>query len=68
MRAVALTGLLQFAERGTAAQVLCGCCVAVGSLVLQLQLVPYRELEANVLKALVDGQVRHKAPCTICHD
>ena len=54
---VALTGLLQFADRGTAAQVLCGCCVAVSSLAMQLQLAPYREPEANLLKALVDGQI-----------
>jgi hypothetical protein len=57
LRKLALTGLLQFAERGTAVQVLCGCCVAVTSLAAQLQLAPYRAAEANLLKALVDGQI-----------
>ena len=56
-RKLALTGLLQFVDRGTAAQVLCGCCVAVGSLALQLRLEPYRAAEANLLKALVDAQI-----------
>ena len=36
---------------------LCGCCVAVGSLAVQLRLEPYRAAEANLLKALVDAQI-----------
>jgi hypothetical protein len=57
LRKLALTALLQFVHRGTAAQVLCGCSVAVASLAMQLTLLPYREPEANVLKAMVDAQI-----------
>jgi hypothetical protein len=57
LRKLALTGLLQFVHRGTAAQVVCGCSVAVASLALQLILLPYRDPEANMLKALVDVQI-----------
>ena len=34
-----------------------GTTLAVGSLALQLRLAPYRAAEANLLKALVDGQI-----------
>jgi hypothetical protein len=34
-----------------------GCCLSVASLALQLWLAPYREAEANLLKALVDAQI-----------
>jgi hypothetical protein len=57
MRKLALTGLLQFIDRGTALQVLCGCCVAVAALALQLTVKPYRDPEANLLKTLVDVQI-----------
>ena len=56
LRKLALSGLLQFVERGTAAQVFTGCTVAFCSFGLQLLLQPYRENEANALKALVDMQ------------
>ena len=57
LRKLALTGLLQFVQRGTATQVFCGCALAFVSSGLQLRLLPYREPEANVLKTLVDGQL-----------
>jgi hypothetical protein len=53
LRKLALTGLLQFVQRGTATQVFCGCALAFVSSGLQLRLLPYREPEANVLKTLV---------------
>ena len=57
LRKLALTGLLQFVQRGTATQVFCGCALAFVSSGMQLRLLPYREPEANVLKTLVDGQL-----------
>ena len=57
LRKLALTGLLQFFNRGTAVQVLFGCCLAIASLVLQLVLKPYKDPEANWLKAVVDIQL-----------
>ena len=47
LRKLALTALLQFVHRGTAAQVLCGCSVAVASLAMQLALLPYRKPDAK---------------------
>jgi hypothetical protein len=57
LRKLALTGLLQFVQRGTATQVFCGCGLAFLSSGVQLRLQPYRETEANVLKTLVDAQL-----------
>ena len=57
LRKLALTGLLQFVQRGTATQVFCGCALAFVSSGLQLRLQPYRATEANVLKTLVDAQL-----------
>ena len=54
LRKLALSGLLQFVERGTAAQVLLGCCLAFGSFGLQVRLMPYRERSANVLKTAAE--------------
>ena len=54
LRKLALSGLLQFVERGTAAQVLLGCCLAFGSFGLQVRLLPYRERSANVLKTAAE--------------
>jgi hypothetical protein len=54
MRKLSLSGLLQFAERGTATQVLLGCCLAFFSFGLQIRLLPYRQLEANILKTTAD--------------
>jgi hypothetical protein len=52
-----MTSLLTFVQRGSAIQTLCGCCLAAGSLVLQVQLAPYHSWRSNLLKALVDGQI-----------
>ena len=57
MRKLALSGLLQFVHRGTAAQCFCGSALAFASFGLQQYLRPYREHESNVLKALVDTQL-----------
>jgi hypothetical protein len=57
LRKLALSGLLQFVERGTALQVLVGCSIAFVSFGLQLRLRPYREPEANAMKALVEVQI-----------
>ena len=57
IRKLALTGLLQFVQRGTATQVFCGCALAFLSSGLQVHFHPYREAEANVLKTLVDAQI-----------
>jgi hypothetical protein len=57
LRKLALTGLLQFVNRGTATQVFCGCGLAFVMSGLQLRLQPYSEVEANVLKTLVDAQL-----------
>jgi hypothetical protein len=57
LRKLALSGLLQFVKRGTAAQVLVGCVLAFSSFGLQLRLVPYREHGSNTLKATVDAQI-----------
>ena len=54
LRKLALSGLLQFVERGTAAQVLLGCCLAFASFGLQVRLMPYRERSANVLKTAAE--------------
>ena len=57
LRKLALTGLLQFVHRGTAAQCFCGSVLAFGSFGAQQYLCPYRNAESNVLKALVDTQL-----------
>jgi hypothetical protein len=57
LRKVALSGLLQFCGRGTSTQVLAGCVLAFASFGLQQRLQPYKEPEANSLKACVDTQI-----------
>ena len=57
IRKLALSGLLQFVHRGTAAQCFCGSAIAFASFGVQQHLRPYREPESNVLKALVDTQL-----------
>jgi hypothetical protein len=57
MRKLLLSALLQFIERGSALQVLVGCGLSVGSISLQLVVLPYRDVESNILKALVDVQL-----------
>ena len=57
LRKLALSGLLQFVHRGTAAQCFVGSSIAFTSFGLQQWLRPYREHESNVLKALVDTQL-----------
>ena len=54
LRKLALTGLLQFAWRGTAAQVLLGCCLSFASLGMQSFLNPYVEAGSNLLKACAE--------------
>ena len=55
LRKLALSGLLQFVERGTAAQVLVGCCISFASFGVHVRLLPYREAEANVLKVCAEA-------------
>jgi hypothetical protein len=55
LRKLALSGLLQFFQRGTAAQVLLGCLLAFASFGLQVRLLPYREPEANLLKCCTES-------------
>ena len=57
LRKLALSGLLQFVHRGTAAQCFWGCVVAFLSFGLQQRLHPYRERESNALKSLVEMQL-----------
>eukprot|EP01045_Picozoa_sp_COSAG04_P030739 COSAG04_NODE_5442_length_1619_cov_1.356579_2_plen_65_part_01 len=57
LRKLALSGLLQFFERGTAAQVLVGCGLACASFGMQFYVRPYKEPESNLLKALVEAQI-----------
>jgi hypothetical protein len=57
LRKLALSGLLQFVHRGTAAQVVVGCALAFGASGLHQRLQPYRRPEANTLKALVEAQI-----------
>ena len=57
LRKLALSGLLRFVHRGTAAQCFCGCGIAFVSFGLQQWLRPYNEWESNVLKACVDTQL-----------
>lgn len=57
LRKLCLSGLLQFFERGTAAQVVVGCVLAFCSFGMQQRLQPYLEPEANTLKALVEAQI-----------
>lgn len=57
LRKLTLSGLLQFVQRGTAFQVLCGCALSICCLILQVHVKPYREPEANFLKALVEAQI-----------
>lgn len=55
LRKLALSGLLQFVARGTAAQVLLGCCLAVTSFGFHIWLLPYQEPQANVLKVAAEA-------------
>jgi hypothetical protein len=55
LRKLALSGLLQFVERGTAAQVLVGCCISFTSFGVHVRLLPYRAAEANVLKVCAEA-------------
>jgi hypothetical protein len=57
LRKLLLSGLLQFWHRGTAQQILVGCGLSFAACGLQLYLCPYREPEANTLKALADAQI-----------
>jgi hypothetical protein len=57
LRKLALSGLLQFVHRGTAAQCFAGSVISFASFGVQQWLRPYREHESNVLKALVDTQL-----------
>lgn len=57
LRKLALSGLLQFVHRGTAAQCFCGSAIAFASFGLQQYLRPYRSVQSNVLKAMVDTQL-----------
>jgi hypothetical protein len=54
LRKLALTGILQFFSRGSQFQVFLGCCIAVGSLVMQLHFQPYVHGPINTLHLLVD--------------
>jgi uncharacterized protein (DUF983 family) len=54
LRKLALSGLLQFVQRGTAAQVLVGCVLAFGAFGVHVRLLPYRDAEANLLKACAE--------------
>lgn len=55
LRKLALSGLLQFVQRGTAAQVLVGCCISFASFGVHVRLLPYRDAEANVLKVCAEA-------------
>lgn len=57
LRKLSLTGLLQFVNRGSSEQVLVGCVISFLAFGLTMKVQPYREAEANVLKALVDFQI-----------
>ena len=57
LRKLALSGLLQFVDRGTAFQVFCGCVLAFGSCAAQIKVAPYTEPTSNLLKALVEAQI-----------
>eukprot|EP01046_Picozoa_sp_COSAG06_P114159 COSAG06_NODE_60940_length_269_cov_0.611765_2_plen_70_part_01 len=50
-----VSGLLQFVDRGTAAQVLLGCCLAMTSFGFHIWVLPYQEPEANILKVAVEA-------------
>eukprot|EP01044_Picomonas_judraskeda_P002936 COSAG03_NODE_226_length_10318_cov_14.007925_2_plen_1266_part_00 len=55
LRKLALSGLLQFVDRGTASQVLVGCCISFASFGVHVRLLPYCEAEANVLKLCAEA-------------
>jgi hypothetical protein len=57
LRKLALSGLLQFVDRGTAFQVFCGCMLSFGSCAVQIQVAPYAEPASNLLKTLVEAQI-----------
>lgn len=57
VRKLALSGLLDFVQEGSAEQVFCGCGLAFISFGGQLALRPYKQPQANFLKALVDAQI-----------
>ncbi len=54
LRKLTLSGLLQFVQRGTAAQVLLGCLLAFCAFGVQVRLLPYRDADANLLKACAE--------------
>jgi hypothetical protein len=54
MRKLALSGLLQFVQRGTALQVLVGCCISFASFGMHVWVLPYRETDANALKLFAE--------------
>lgn len=56
-RKLSLTGMLQFIQPGTGAQIFFGCVTSSLAIGLQLYLQPYRETEANTLKTFVDAHI-----------
>ena len=57
IRKLVLTGVLQFVQPGTGAQIFVGCIFSSISIGVQLYIQPYQEPEANILKAMVDAQI-----------
>jgi hypothetical protein len=55
LRKLALSGLLQFVHRGTAAQCFCGCGISFISFGLQQWLQPYHEWEVRQLLILISA-------------
>jgi hypothetical protein len=56
-RKLCLTGMLQFIQPGTGAQIFFGCLAASVAVGMQLYLKPYREPAANMLKTVVDAHI-----------
>ena len=56
-RKLCLTGVLQFIQPGTGAQIFFGCLVSSMAIGVQLYLKPYRDPEANMLKTVVDAHI-----------
>jgi hypothetical protein len=57
LRKLCLTGLLQLVDRGSAFQVMIGCSISLMFYGVHQRVQPYVKPEANVLKALVEGQI-----------
>ena len=57
LRKLALSGLLQFIERGTAAQVFVGCGIAFFSFGVHVRLLPYLQSDSNVLKLAAEALI-----------